>query len=200
MLRFMRKHFVGVDAVTVERFWTKVRKGEGCWEWLAAKNRTGYGAFGGTRPAVELAHRYSYRITYGAFDDELCVCHRCDNPACVRPDHLFLGTKGDNNRDMFAKKRGVFCHRKAEEHQRAKLTNDDVQFIRRRIHEGETISALAAKYGVTITAIWNMWNGRSWTSVPWPDGVVWRKLTAGRRPRARSEEPRASEAPRPHPR
>jgi hypothetical protein len=97
------------------RFWGYVVKGDGCWEWRNRLSRR-YGRFAiGRRSAA--AHRLSYVWAYGAFDEILLVCHRCDNPRCVRPDHLFLGTNADNMHDMKAKgrargpKRGVrFCN------------------------------------------------------------------------------------------
>jgi hypothetical protein len=88
-----------------ERFWVKVTKGEGCWLWNA-------GRFGGNgRPAfgvegkMRIASRVAYRLTHGDFDASMCVCHTCDNPACVRPDHLWLGTHKDNTQDAIRKGR-----------------------------------------------------------------------------------------------
>jgi hypothetical protein len=88
-----------------ERFWPKVAKSDGCWEWRGAKT-LGYGRINVGRRSI-LAHRVSYEMANGPIADGLVVCHRCDNPSCVRPDHLFLGTLGDNNADMFAKGRGT---------------------------------------------------------------------------------------------
>ena len=95
------------------RFWSKVRKGDGCWEWAGCRSK-GYGkiALGlesglpkGKR--VVKAHRVSWLIHFGPIPDGLFVCHRCDNPPCVRPDHLYLGTCADNSRDMIRKGRGA---------------------------------------------------------------------------------------------
>lgn len=94
----------------VERFWEKVSivEGDGCWEWKAARYSNGYGAF--SWPVVDrreraLAHRASYELTYGTIPPGMLVCHHCDNPPCVRPDHLFLGTNSDNMRDASVKGR-----------------------------------------------------------------------------------------------
>jgi hypothetical protein len=89
-----------------ERFWSKVQKTETCWLWMGARHpHGGYGQFVGP-PIKELrAHRYSWVLAYGPIPDGLLVCHRCDNPPCVRPDHLFLGTHLDNALDMMAKGR-----------------------------------------------------------------------------------------------
>lgn len=90
-----------------ERFWPKVRKSDGCWEWTAAKNACGYGVVACRPGRPRLAHRVAWGLVYGEVDTSACVLHRCDNPSCVRPDHLFLGTQLDNVADMNAKKRGV---------------------------------------------------------------------------------------------
>lgn len=91
-----------------DRFWSKVRKDDGCWEWTASVNRRGYGwlHFGGKveRKALK-AHRVSWEIHNGPIPDGLWVLHKCDNPRCVRPDHLFLGDRTDNMRDCAAKGR-----------------------------------------------------------------------------------------------
>lgn len=96
-----------------DRFWSKVRKGDGCWEWTAWINSNGYGEF--TKDHKNLkASRVSWILTYGPIPDGLFVCHHCDNPPCVRPDHLFLGTPLDNMRDMIAKGRGAHQKRRAQ--------------------------------------------------------------------------------------
>lgn len=87
-----------------ERFWEKVRKGEGCWEWTAATVQ-GYGVIQmGRGLGTKRAHILSYELSIGPVNGRW-VLHKCDNPPCVRPDHLFLGDVGDNNRDMMAKGR-----------------------------------------------------------------------------------------------
>lgn len=90
-----------------ERFWPKVDKSGECWVWTASRDRTGYGKFGrgGGKRGWTKASRVSWEIHFGPVPDGLWVLHRCDNPPCVRPDHLFLGTCGDNNRDTASKGR-----------------------------------------------------------------------------------------------
>lgn len=90
------------------RFWSKVAKGRGCWEWQSFRIRPGsYGIFwDGTRRVV--ASRFAYEDVVGPIPDGQMVLHRCDNPPCVRPDHLFLGDAKDNATDMIAKGRAGF--------------------------------------------------------------------------------------------
>jgi HNH endonuclease len=89
-----------------ERFWAKVAKGDGCWEWQAGKDKNGYGQFTVYPPRRTLrAHRVAYEMEVGPIPDGLMVLHRCDNPSCVRPDHLFTGDAKANSEDMLSKGR-----------------------------------------------------------------------------------------------
>jgi HNH endonuclease len=94
-----------------QRFWCRVKKGlaDECWLWSGSTNKKGYGriTLGSRAAGVERAHRVSWLLFRGEIPDGLCVLHRCDNPPCVNPSHLFLGTKRDNTADMVSKGRMV---------------------------------------------------------------------------------------------
>ncbi len=87
-----------------ERFWSHVDRTGECWIWRSGRSGSGYGAFhpAGTTRIIQ-AHRYSYELTKGPIPKEMFVCHTCDNPACVRPDHLWLGTAKENHTDKVNK-------------------------------------------------------------------------------------------------
>lgn len=131
-----------------DRFWSKVIKTDTCWNWTAAIFQTrGYGQFqmDGT---PRRAHRVSYEWANGPIPAGLCVLHRCDNRRCVRPDHLFLGTHGDNNRDMFAKQRENKAH--GEQHYRSRLTEADVRAIRA---SADSSRVVGLRYGINDSVI-----------------------------------------------
>lgn len=144
-----------------QRFWAKVNKGDGtgCWLWMGYLTDFGYGTFSPMHGGHILAHRWSYELAFGDIPEGLCVLHRCDVPACIRPDHLWVGTKADNSRDMATKGRSTF----GERHFHAKLTWDQVQDIRTRYSAGGiTKSDLARRFGVSPTTIASIIIARRW--------------------------------------
>lgn len=146
-----------------ERFWPKVRRGDGCWEWTACKTMHGYGRISVFRRGPQKAHRVAWELTHGPIPAGKHVLHSCDNPACVRPDHLRLGTHLDNMRDMFARGRRVA---RADKNNAWKLTADDVREIR-RLYAGGGITQreLGRRYGVSGAYIGDVVAGKAWAYV-----------------------------------
>jgi len=162
-----------------QRFWSKVQKSDGCWEWTAACKGRGYGAIGSRRGGIrvqQLAHRVSWELHFGPIPPGLFVCHHCDTPTCCNPAHLFVGTAADNSADMVAKGRSARgdwngsrmrpeARPRGERNGRARLTFKQVQAIRVRIARGEQKRDIAKDYGVSEGAVWHIATGRNWG---WP--------------------------------
>lgn len=122
----------------------------GCLEWTGGKLRAGYGRVR-VGEKSHLAHRVAFALANGPIPSEQCVCHRCDNPSCCNPDHLFLGSQSENVTDMW--KKGRAYDRTGSKNSSAKLTEDDVREIRRLKAEGAVQADLAKRFGVSTVAI-----------------------------------------------
>lgn len=152
---------MNISPEMVERFWAKVDKSGDCWEWTAYTERIGYGKFGVGGKRTALAHRVSWYIAHGFLPADMCVCHRCDNRKCVRPDHLFLGSIADNARDKAEK--GRSSRLPGEMHPRAILSEVQVREIRRRFDAGERCTANFAKeFGVGPGTLYAIGRRRIW--------------------------------------
>lgn len=171
------------------RFWAKVEKADGCWLWRGSLRANGYGRYG---RSGEGTHRIAWVLTNGPIRDSLWVLHCCDNPPCVNPAHLFLGTHQDNMTDRNAKgrqmrgdrhtsrthperlargemhpsRRGSGYLPRGEQQHLAKLTQESVTAIRTSRAEGVAPKVLAAKYGVSTAAIWLIVTRKTWKHVP----------------------------------
>lgn len=131
-----------------------------CILWKGAKfQNTGYGMAHRQRKPIG-AHRLAYELVYGPIPKGMCVCHSCDVRDCVNPDHLFLGTRGDNNADCARKGRA----RKAfgTSHPRAKLTDETAVSAMARLLVGESQISVAQYFGVSNVTIHDLWVGKSW--------------------------------------
>ena len=160
-----------------QRFWEKVqRKGESeCWSWASAFGSKGYGIFwvGGTR-RNDMAHRVAYELTHTKIPEGLLVRHSCDNPSCVNPNHLLLGTQKDNVRDALERNRAAVGERnKGGGNVLSAEKARGVYAMRGRA----TMIQTAAMFNIGKTTVGHVWNGRTW----------WRETGATPQPRRAAE-------------
>jgi len=174
---------VPLSPAQVAYFWSQVDTSGDCWEWQSYLRPNGYGCYN-PGPGPILSHRLAYMLTHGPIPSGLLVCHSCDNRRCCRPDHLFLGTSADNNRDAMSKGRtargdrnGARLHPernpmvlypekaallRGERNGNSKLTQVQVDEIRRRFDCAPNISALAREFGVARKTIRSVLRGETW--------------------------------------
>ena len=143
------------------KFWSKVdKKGDDdCWNWTGAKSSGGYGCIG-IGGKILTASRVAYRFHYGVDPDTLDVCHTCDNRKCCNPNHLFLGTRYDNMRDMVNKGRNKSFP--GESHYYSKIKEEDVYTMRELNKLGLTYASIARLYNMTAVSVSGIVRGRSW--------------------------------------
>lgn len=149
-----------------QRFWSRVRIGTGCWVWIGLRDKDGYGKIvraGKNGPGLR-AHRLAWELLQGFHPGQMKVLHRCDNPSCVSPFHLFLGTTADNQQDMKRKGRST----RGERSTLAKLTETQAREIVTKRWEGASYKSLMAEYGMSKPAISHIVRGRSWPHIPRP--------------------------------
>lgn len=137
-----------------QRFWSKVLVTDGCWVWVGALNRDGYGRFYFQYHNFPV-HRLAYEMLVGEIPKGMNVCHHCDNPACVNPAHLFVGSHADNMRDRNSKSR----QSRGSKRPAAKLTEEMIPLIRA---DQRTQCEIAADYGVTQSVISEIKTGKAW--------------------------------------
>jgi hypothetical protein len=127
----------------------------GCWEWSGSKDKDGYGKIHARENGILVrfsAHRLSYMLHNGDIPEGLWVLHKCDNPSCINPDHLFLGSVKDNVRDMNGKGR----------HRKEKLTEPEVMEMYRSHQNGVSAYQIAAKFGISHNHAWKIVTGKAW--------------------------------------
>lgn len=184
-----RKYTLRSSLSLLDRFWEKVdHPDEGCWTWLGARNLRGYGVIGFPGRRNMLAHRAAYVLLVGPIPDGLFVLHKCDNPACVRPDHLRLGNHTENMAEMRERGRSLIGNRNSSRrhperlqrgddhwtrrrpelltpftHAKVRLTREQVAAIRARYAAGGVSQrTLAQEYGVSRSTIADIVAGRIW--------------------------------------
>lgn len=145
------------------RFYTDESSPDECWPWTGALNKFGYGVFG-YKGRSQLAHRMTYAVKVGDIPEDRVVMHTCNNPKCVNPNHLRLGTQGENVRDMFQKGRAL--RPTGELHHRSKLTADQVLEIRQLAESGVPRREIVERYPVNLTAIGRIINRQTWKDLP----------------------------------
>ncbi len=149
-----------------QRFWrhTDRRGPDDCWPWKRPTNISiGYGRINlGPGKGEELAHRFSWILHNGPIPKGLCVLHKCDNPACVNPAHLFIGTRMDNVQDMTQKGRGAIGAR----HHAARLSDEDIMNIRKLAAQGISRKQISEQYGISPSHLCCIVHGTRWKHLP----------------------------------
>lgn len=149
-----------------DRFWRYVKKVDnGCWEWLGCLSKNGYGVFSVPHIPGEnkhsYAHRFSWELHFGSIPEGKVICHKCDNPSCLNPEHLFIGTQKDNLADMVKKNRGAHGERNGN----TKLKEEEVI----RIFKWEGVKKrIAEEYGISYQCVYDIKRGRRWARVTAP--------------------------------
>jgi hypothetical protein len=153
------------------RFWTKIERDDEnpdkCWNVVdMCLTKAGYGEFSIKGKRI-LAHRFSYQLFHNRLiKDNMCICHKCDNPSCVNPNHLWEGTVKDNNNDRDNKGRAKGGGVKGEKHHSCKLTEKQVKEIREKYAKGGTTHRqLAKEYSVSRQSIGDIINRKIWTHI-----------------------------------
>jgi len=142
-----------------QKFWknTNKKKSNECWDWMPCRDKTEYGALF-INQKKHKAHRYSYELHYGKIPKGKIICHRCDNPSCVNPNHLFLGTHADNSADRSAKNR----HAYGEKTGSSKLTVKQVLDIKELLDKKIKYKVVKKKYNISCSTVYCIKSGKYW--------------------------------------
>lgn len=152
-----------------ERFWDKVDTSGDCWLWMGARQVSGHGVLGIRGSKLGRAHRVSYELCIGPIPPGMSVCHRCDNPPCVRPDHLFLGSQADNIADMKAKGRAGHANypgkNRGSKHGMSRFTETQVADMKARMRAGEPRKTIMSEYQIGDALLSMIATGKRWAHV-----------------------------------
>jgi hypothetical protein len=129
-----------------------------CWPWIGYKDKDGYGTFNPKSKILIKAHRFSWALSYGKIPDGMGVLHKCDNPSCCNPRHMFLGTPTDNDLDRDQKGRQA----RGERSGNSKLKESDIIEIRKLYDMGYSQEKISIQFGVSQTTISSIMTGRTW--------------------------------------
>lgn len=151
----------GVRKSLENRFWNKVIKRENCWVWDGARDGCGYGMLATYPSGYVKAHRFSYRLHFGPFLNSLQVLHKCDNTFCVNPQHLFLGTRSDNQKDSFSKGRNS---NKGLKNPNRRLNEQTIAAIRSEYYKGGIKQIeLASRHGISQSYVSAIILNKAWS-------------------------------------
>ena len=145
----------------MHRFWSKIdiKNDNECWDYKGGKQHFGYGQFWFEGKTIG-AHKFSYQLHHGSIPKDMCVCHSCDNPTCVNPKHLWLGTKGENNKDRSNKKRSA--DRKGELCPTVKLKEYQAIAIK---YSNKKNFLLAKQYNISQQTVCDIKKGKRWRHI-----------------------------------
>lgn len=156
------------DDRTITRFWQKIKRGDSfeCWEWIAFRDKDGYGQFRTRKPRrMRKASIIAYEIEYGPTNG-LLVCHLCDNPPCCNPGHLWLGTQKNNMEDTVKKNRIAKQNQNGQKNANSKLSESHVYEIRKLIANGQKNTKIAQLFNVHHATISSIRVGKTWKHIP----------------------------------
>lgn len=151
-------HRKNYDEDMKQKLFSKIKQVNDCWEWQGSLHRQGYGNFP-YKNSGQLAHRVSWILFNGEIPSGMNICHKCDNPPCVNPDHLFVGSYQDNINDMFRKGRK---NHQGENHPKVKLSSSQVLEIRELLNKKITQEEICKKYGITNGHVGSIKHKRTW--------------------------------------
>lgn len=151
-------NMIGLTEDKICTFWSRVNKTDYCWEWTGTKNLAGYGSFSIKGETIG-SHRISYFIRNGEIPKGLCILHKCDNPSCVNPDHLFMGTRKDNMDDKVRKGRQSKGEKSVGYR---KLEKEQVLEIVELLREGFPVKAICPLYNISKSSVSFIKNGITW--------------------------------------